>query len=95
MGKWLLVLLALIALGFSALFGLPQIVSDCAQSPLPQFGVAAGFLLVWSGVGLFAVMRGDLAQRTVLFAGIVFILLGYGYALSSILAIVLRDRIGC
>ena len=96
MWKWLLVLFALIALGFAALFGMPQPVSDCAyQSPFPIFGRAALFLVIWAAAGLYVAMKGDLAQRMVLFGGMTAILLGYGYALSLVLPIVLRDGIGC
>lgn len=88
--------MALAALGLAALFGLPHPVSDCAhQSPMPRFGAAVLFMAVWACAGLYAVARGDSAQRTILFAGTIIALLGYGYALSLNLPIILRDGVGC
>ena len=94
MVKWLLVLLALAALGFAAFFALPPIVSDCSTSPLPKLGIAGLLLVLCGAAGLFAMLRGDAAQRTVLFAGLILILLGYGAALSQILPIALGHT-GC
>jgi hypothetical protein len=89
--NWLLVLVALVALGLAAFFALPRIVSACAhQSPRPPFGVAALLLLSGAGSGLYLIARGALAQRTLLFGGTILILLGYGLVLSMILPLALE-----
>jgi len=91
MRKWLLVVLALMALGFAALFALPRLISSCEyESPVPVFWIPALFLLVWAVAGLFVMTKGNAAQRFHLFAGMILILFGYGHALSMILPMVLR-----
>ena len=90
MRYWLPAVAALAALGFAALHALPKVISSCEQeSPLPQFGMAALFLLLWAGAGLFVTIKGEIAQRALLFVGTILILLGYGYALSKILPLAL------